>query len=193
MIDTPLFLFCGRSASGKTTIAEKLAEKYGYTQVYSYTTRPPRFYGEIGHVFVSEEEFDNLGELAAFTLYNGNKYGTTFEQLGNSNIYVIDVPGIETLLQNYEKINRPICIVYFSSTVNTRINRMLNRGENYQSVVARLLQDEEYDWYKKLDSLVWHYSNIEDKKVELRRIDANKPELEVMNQALYYMKKYTED
>lgn len=193
MSNTPLFLFCGRSASGKTTIAENLAYKYEYTQVYSYTTRKPRFDCEIGHVFVTEEEFKNLGELAAYTFYNGNHYGTTFEQLNISNIYVIDVPGIETLLANCDKINRPICIIYFSSTVHTRINRMLERGDSDMQIISRLLYDEEYDWYKKLDSLVWHYTNIENNNIELCRVDANKPQLEVMEQVLYYMNKYTED
>lgn len=193
MNNTPLFLFCGRSASGKTTIAENLADKYEYTQVYSYTTRKPRFDGEIGHVFITEEEFNNLGELAAYTFYNGNHYGTTFEQLNASNIYVIDVPGIETLLEKCEKINRPICIIYFSSTVHTRINRMLERGDSDMQIISRLLYDEEYDWYKKLDSLVWHYTNIENNNIELCRVDANKTQLEVMEQVLYYINKYTED
>ena len=71
MTNTPLFLFCGRSASGKTTVADKLSCQYGYRQIESYTTRPPRIPGEIGHIFISNEEFDNLGELAAYTEYNG--------------------------------------------------------------------------------------------------------------------------
>ena len=53
----PLFLFVGRSSSGKTTIANILEERYGYKQVQSYTTRPPRYEGEVGHIFVNENEF----------------------------------------------------------------------------------------------------------------------------------------
>lgn len=193
MNNTPLFLFVGRSASGKTTIAEMLTDKYGYNQVYSYTTRAPRSEDEIGHVFVNEEEFNNLGELAAYTFYNNHHYGTTFEQLANANIYVIDVPGIESLLAKYDKINRPICIIYFSSTVHTRIKRMIERGSSDVAIISRLLQDEEYDWYKKLDQLVWQYANIEQKDVKLCRIDANKTQIEVMEQILYHVNKYTED
>ena len=73
-MDKPLFLFVGKSASGKTTIANMLSNKYGYVQVESYCTRQPRFDGERGHVFVTEEEFNNLVELAAYTFYNGNHY-----------------------------------------------------------------------------------------------------------------------
>lgn len=192
MNNTPLFLFCGRSASGKTTIAEMLTDQYGYSQVYSYTTRAPRSEEEIGHIFVDTETFNNLGELAAYTYYNSAHYGTTFEQLQTSDIYVIDVPGIESLLKNYNKINRHICIIYFSSTVYTRINRMINRGSSDTEVISRLLQDEKDDWYKKLDQLVWHYVNIEQTNVDLYRIDANGSQQNVLEQVLYYMNKYEE-
>ena len=189
----PLFCLIGKSASGKTTIANILEEKkYGYRQVLSYTTRPPRYDGEIGHIFVSEEDFDNLGEFAGYTEYNGYRYGTTFDQLKESNIYVIDVPGIETLLRQHKKLNRAIRIIYFSSTVYTRINRMINRGSSDTEIVSRLLQDEEYDWYKKLDSLTWHYDNNEHADVDLYKIDANMPLSEVVSHVMYYINKYEE-
>lgn len=192
-MNKPLFLFVGRSASGKTTIANILEEKYGYKQVSSYTTRPPRYDGEIGHIFVSKEEFDNLGELAAYTYYNGNHYGTTVEQLKEYDIYVIDVPGIEDLLQKYKNDTRPICIIYFDTTVYTRIHRMLDRGDSDMAIVSRLLQDEEDDWLKRLDHLVWHYEHIIHKDVELYSINANGDQKEVIDIALYYMRRYTED
>lgn len=191
-MNKPLFLFVGRSASGKTTIAEKLAEIHGHTQVYSYTTRKPRFDGEIGHMFIDDNEFDNLGELVAYTEYNGFRYGTTSEQLDKCSIYVVDVPGVETLLQNY-KTDRPIAIVYFDSTAHTRINRMLDRGDSDISIISRLLQDEKDDWYKQLDSLAWRYTKLENKIVDLYKIDANKNLIEVMEQVLYYINKYGED
>ena len=51
----PLFLFVGKSASGKTTVANMLEEKHGHVQVQSYTTRPPRYEGEVGHIFVNDK------------------------------------------------------------------------------------------------------------------------------------------
>lgn len=187
----PLFLFVGKSASGKTTIADLLQQKYGYKQVYSYTTRKPRYNGEIGHIFVTKEEFDNLGELAAYTLYNGNEYGTTFQQLEKCDIYVIDVPGIETLLQK-DKITRPIVIIYFDTTVHTRINRMLERHDSDMQIVSRLLQDEQYDWYHKLDALVWHYDRLNGKDIQIYSVNANTEQQDVLEMVLYYMK-YAED
>lgn len=192
-MNEPLFLFCGRSASGKTTVADNLVNRHGYRQVESYTTRKPRFDGEIGHIFVSDEEFDNLGDLAAYTEYNGFRYGTTWAQLNECNIYVIDVPGIQTLLEKSKDYNRPITIIYFDSTVYTRINRMLDRGDSDIAIISRLLQDERDDWYKQLNSLVWHYAKLENKVIDLYQVDANKSLIEVMELVLYYMNKYTED
>lgn len=185
-MNKPLFLFVGRSASGKTTIANILEEKHGHTQVQSYTTRNHRYDGETGHIFVTKEEFDALGELAAYTLYNGNEYGTTFKQLEECDIYVIDVPGVETLLQ--KNINRPIVIIYFDTTVYTRINRMLDRNDSDNAIVSRLLQDEEYDWFHKLDSLVWHYKNNMAKNVHLYSINANGDQSDVFEKVWHYIR-----
>ena len=189
----PLFLFCGRSASGKTTVANMLTEQYGYSQVESYTTRQPRFNGESGHIFVNKDEFDSLGELAAYTNYNGNDYGTTFEQLKASDIYVVDVPGIESLLENLKDSDRPICILYFKTSAYNRIQRMINRGDSDTMIISRLLQDEKDDWLKQLDSLAWKYENIFGKDVQLYNINANGNLRQVMEIVLYYMKRYEGD
>ena len=192
-MDKPLFLFCGRSASGKTTIANMLSEKYGYIQVESYCTRNPRFDGEPGHIFVTEEEFNNLGELAAYTYYNGNHYGTTFEQLEASDIYVVDVPGIESLLEKLKDNKRPIFILYFKTSAYNRILRMIDRGDSDMMIISRLLEDEKDDWLKQLDSLVWKYSNIFGKDVQLYNINANSKLENVLGLVLYYMRRYEED
>ena len=148
-MNTPLYLFVGKSASGKTTIANLLEQERNYKQVQSYTTRKPRYEGETGHIFITEEEFDNLGELAAYTFYNGNKYGTTVQQVDECNIYVIDIPGVETLLKNY-KSERTIYIIYFDVGVYTRIQRMLERGDHDGAIISRLLEDEQHDWLEQL-------------------------------------------
>lgn len=191
-MNKPLFLFVGKSASGKTTIADILEQKYDHKQVYSYTTRSPRYDGEIGHKFVSEEEFNNLEDIVAYTEYNGHQYGTTSEQLDECSIYVVDVPGVETLLQKY-KTNRSICILYFDATVYTRIMRMLDRHDSDMNIISRLLQDEKCDWYNQLDSLTWSYNNILNRDVELHTINANGNQTVVLEMVLYYMKHHMED
>lgn len=185
-MDKPLYLFVGRSASGKTTIANML-EQYGYHQVESYTTRRPRYDNETGHIFVSKEEFDNLGELAAYTFYNGNEYGTTFKQLDECSIYVVDVPGVESLLNKYQTSNRRICIIYFDASVYTRINRMIERGDCDTAIVSRLIEDEKFDWIAKIYKIILQYENISYNDVIT--INADVELNNVLKQVLYYIKK----
>ena len=192
-MNKPLFLFVGRSSSGKTTIANTLEEKHGYKQVESYTTRKPRYDGETGHIFVTKEEFDALGELAAYTFYNNNHYGTTFEQLSKCDIYVVDIPGVETLLQKLKDDSRPICILYFDASVYNRILRMIDRHDSDMTIISRLLEDEKEDWFKKLDSLVWNYNNIVGKNIDFYSINANNNISDVLELVLYYIKKHTGD
>lgn len=167
MNNKPLFLFVGKSASGKTTIANML-EADGYTQVSSYTTRPPRYEGEIGHTFVSDEEYDKLENIMASTLYNGYRYCTTLEQLQKVDLYVVDVEGVRTLLDNYDKLNRKIYVMYFSANVYNRINRMLSRNDSDTHIIGRLLNDEAEDWVTQLLAL-----NADEFKFVLEMVDAN--------------------
>lgn len=191
-MNNPLYLFVGRSASGKTTIANILADKYDYKQVESFTTRQPRFDNEPGHVFVTEDEFNNLGELAAYTFYNGNHYGTTFKQLDECSIYVVDVPGVESLLYKYQDSDRKICIIYFDASVYTRIHRMIDRGDSDNAIVCRLVQDEKDDWFSNLKATVWPYNNILHKCIDICMINANMDLTDVLNQVLYYIKRQEE-
>lgn len=187
----PLYLLIGKSASGKTTISNILEEKYGYKAVSSYTTRPRRSNGEVGHIFVDDATFDQLGELAGFVEYNGFRYGTTMQQVDDADIYVIDPVGAEYLLDKYT--NRPVCIIYFDTSVPTRIRRMIYRGDMDNTIIHRLLQDEEYDWQSKLESLVWKQVNLEKKHIEVFRVDANKKQSDVLEQVLYYIRKFNGD
>ena len=95
MKNKPLHLFVGPSGAGKTTAANRFEEKLGTKQVFSYTTRTPRYEGEKGHIFITNSEFDELDNIVAYTEYNGARYCTTKEQLDNATIYVIDVDGID--------------------------------------------------------------------------------------------------
>ena len=187
----PLYLLIGRSASGKTTIANILEEKYDYKSVSSYTTRPQRYDGEIGHIFIDDATFDQLGELAGFVEYNGYRYGTTMKQVDEADVYVIDPIGAEYLLDKY--VDRPICIIYFDTSIPTRIHRMVDRGDGDHAIIKRLLQDEEYDWRSKLESTVWKQVDLEKQCVEMFRVDANKSQFDVLKQVLYYIRKFNGD
>lgn len=41
-----IYLLAGPSGSGKSSVAHKITEWYGFKEVWSYTERPPRYAGE---------------------------------------------------------------------------------------------------------------------------------------------------
>ena len=168
----PLFLFVGKSASGKTTIADMLENQYGLVQTRYYTTRPPRYEDEIAHTFITDEEFDQLEDIVAYTEYNGFRYCATSEQIDNVSIYVVDVPGVTTLLDKY-KTERPVVIFYFDTSVCTRIDRMMERNDSDMSIVSRLYTDEKFDWENELNKLVWHHKNNLSRNITMYTINAN--------------------
>lgn len=148
-MNKPLFLFVGRSASGKTTVANML-EKDGYKQIASYTTRPPRYENEKEHTFISEDEYSKLENIVASTTYNGYHYCTTLEQIQNADIYVVDIQGVQTLLNNYKLLNRQVYVIFFEANTYSRIQRMIERGDSDTAIVGRLLADEKENWYEQL-------------------------------------------
>lgn len=185
----PLYLFVGPSGSGKTTIVDKLECERRYKSIQSYTTRPQRYTNEYGHIFISDSDFDRLENIVAYTEYNGFRYCATEELINESDLYVVDCDGVETLLEKYSNKERVICIFYFDTTVTTRIDRMIDRDDSDTAIVSRLRNDEKFDWYKKLDQLVWHNAKIENRNIELHKINANVSQTEVWDQVIYYMNK----
>ena len=175
-MNKPLFLFVGRSASGKTSVADML-EKDGYSQIASYTTRAPRYDGEIGHTFVTDEEYDKLNDIVASTLYNGYRYCTTLEQVQKADLYVVDIPGVQTLMDNYHRLNRDVHVLYFDASVYNRINRMIDRHDSDMQIISRLLNDEKEDWHEQLCRLNEEYPSfiltIVDANVDLNQVYDN--------------------
>lgn len=124
-----IYLIVAPSGAGKTTVTELLESKYGLKSIQSYTTRPPRFNGETGHTFVSDEEFNKLTDMVAYTEFAGNRYCATSEQVEESDLYVIDPKGVDFFKEHY-KGSKQIKIVYIESDMTTRYERMKQRAEN---------------------------------------------------------------
>lgn len=142
----------GESGSGKTTIANRLHEEYGYEILQSYTTRPPRYEGETGHTFINVPTYAALKNKVATDEYNGNFYAATKEQVDNADIYVINSNGLKQLRENYH--GKPIVAIYVDVFMEERLSRMLDRGDSVDAAFERLKYD--YTDFKNIRREVDH-------------------------------------
>lgn len=124
-----IYLIVAPSGAGKTAITELLESNHGLKSIQSYTTRPPRYDGETGHIFISNEDFDKLVDITAYTEFAGNRYCATAQQVEENDLYVIDPKGVEYFKQSY-KGSKPIKIIYIESDLTTRYERMKKRAED---------------------------------------------------------------
>jgi len=100
-MDNPIIIcIVGQSGSGKSLMADYLAAKHGIPMIQSRTTREPRYKGEPGHLYVSNEEFDTYKkeDMLAFTVFGENRYCCLKQDVTAPMMsYVIDETGITYL------------------------------------------------------------------------------------------------
>ena len=170
-----LLCLIGRSASGKDTLANKLCERTGLKQIISYTTRERRENEGDTHIFITDEQHNNLeksGQIAAFTQIGQYKYCCTVDQLYENDIYVIDYDGINHL-RDLNLPNIRLVTVFINVPDYLREERALkNRGDNRLKWRERNIAEREqfrtmlknadfdyavsnYEWPKALSVLKW--------------------------------------
>ena len=137
-----IILLVGRSGSGKTAIADYLHHTYGWNAVSSYTTRLPRYEGEAGHVFVSDEDFDQLCDIVAYTEFDGHRYCATADQIDTSDLYIVDLAGVKTLQQLYQG-DSIILPVYLDVSCGQCFKRMVKRGDGFHAALRRKKNDDQ--------------------------------------------------
>lgn len=145
-----IYLVVGKSGCGKTTLVEGL-EDMGLKSIQSYTTRPRRYPNETGHIFVSQEEFDQLKDLVAYTYFNGYHYCATAEQVDSHNLYVIDNAGVEYLKFHY-KGNKGVKVVYIETSWPRLLYRLVKR-DGWKKAIKRIINDRRMI-YKPADCYV---------------------------------------
>lgn len=141
---------CGKSGTGKSTLAKEL-ENLGYNKVVTDTTRPPRP-GEqhgVDYYFDSEKDFTELYAEKQFvevsqynTVHGVWRYGTTIGALddaGDKAVIILNPDGVKAFKK--KKIN--IKVVLVETNDNTIIDRLCERGDNPQEVIRRMNADEE--------------------------------------------------
>lgn len=137
----PLILLAGKSGSGKNYWVSKLQ----LNPVISYTTRAMRK-GEtqgVEHYFVDEETYKSFDKemIVAYTFFNGNHYWTTYDEIENKDVYIIDFAGIEYMLK-HPSVNRDkIVIMYIDVTNGQCVANMIKRGDDYGKAMERATHD----------------------------------------------------
>lgn len=174
-----LICLVGETARGKDTAARYLQNKYNLKPVVSYTTRPKRD-GEtegIEHYFIDNFTASHMlattDGIAAYTKIGNYRYFSIIEELVNSDIYIIDPKGIDSLYIGNNNII-PI-IVYVTCSLDVARSRALSRGDDIATFEERVIAEHDQfctfisqqpwdviihnngsieDLYKELDNLV---------------------------------------
>lgn len=142
----PFILLVGESGCGKTSLLNALQD-YGYVPISSYTTRAPRYKGEVGHTFIESKKSDFSDVKARFTnrvaetVFDGAFYFATEEQVEQSDLYVIDLNGIKTFKERYSG-KRKVIIVYLRVPEFLRRMRMERRGDSVEDIDGRIEHDK---------------------------------------------------
>jgi guanylate kinase len=138
-----MIVLSGASASGKTEAAKMLMAKYGIRKAITTTTRSMRIHEQNGrdYFFVTKEQFNQLikeDKFVEYTLYNGNYYGSTKDQIANDRVVVIDLEG----LKSYSALNDERIVTFYLSTCEEiRYKRMLERGDKKEDAIKRIEND----------------------------------------------------
>ena len=159
----------GRTAAGKSVVAKKMAERLGLKVLQSYTTRQPRpdelaDMEHSDHIFISNEEYDKLQDIAAETEINGCRYCTTVEALNQCDFYVIDPDGIDYLKKEHGK---EFNIVQFYIYANDKIRkeRFLQRGNAERDFESRNADESNqfnaYEHDHKYDIIIYNNRDID--------------------------------
>lgn len=152
-----MLILCGKTATGKTTVAKAL-QKLGLERVITYTTRPARK-GEINGIdyhFVTQEKFIALQkkEFFAETTCHSIKdgmiwyYGTPINELFNqvNRVLVSNPEGIKQIktlcLKEKELVAKRIFICQIKSSNDVIRIRLKERGDEYEEIKRRMKADK---------------------------------------------------
>ncbi len=138
-----IYLICGKSGGGKTTVVEKLEQDYGYHVLKSHTTRKPRHPNDTDHIYSTISDYMIAKEnntIVASTVFDHNYYWATREQLEHCDLYIIDKDGIESLQKKYDG-SRQCVVIYIDVDPEECINRMKKRGDKDADIWERLKHD----------------------------------------------------
>lgn len=148
-------LIVGKSGSGKTYITRAL----GISCVVSNTTRPMRT-DKAGNL-IEQNGIDynffstcNVKESScpAYTVRGGYKFWATESDFKGKDAFIIDVPGVERMMQYYTfYFKERFDVVYIHCPLWKRIKNMRKRGMPWKDLFKRLWIDRVFNNIKNID------------------------------------------
>ena len=158
-----IFVFMGKSSSGKDTLFKELLKSSTELDIVPYilyTTRPMRENEENGkdYFFTSNESFDNLiseGKMIEYRAYNTVhgvwKYGTVSDNQFNTNkniAIILTLEGYNSLVDSKVISNEDIIPIYIEVEDGERLTRALAREKQqkqpkYKELCRRFIADSE--------------------------------------------------
>jgi guanylate kinase len=145
-------ILVGKAASGKDFFKDYLV-RTGKKPSISHTTRPMRcgeINGETYH-FVTEDKFlemvDN-DEFFEYKDFNGWSYGTSREEVFESEVFIFTPSGVRSL---NDKFIKDSVVVYFDIDAETRLKRLKERSDS-ETIKRRMNSDfNDFIDFKRFD------------------------------------------
>jgi guanylate kinase len=152
----------GRGGSGKSTLVNVLNTHLWLEKTQNYTTRKPRYEGEQGYFFVSEEEFQSRfknNEIieSYFRKSNGAFYGLPAPT--KTGIVQSEIMGVVALKKWCFQNNIPFFSIYLDIESEILLERLKKRADSNEIPEARLKEDEYYEIFKPWSDKIYDYNN----------------------------------
>ena len=180
-----MIILLGKTASGKDTILNRLAENYSYKKLITYTTRPMRK-GEIQdktYHFISDEEFLKKKEEGFFLECNEFntvdgiwRYGSAKEDYLNAtnDTVIILTPSGLSALKVYiarQKADIDIIPIYIYANNNTIEKRLKKRGDKKEEADRRIKADNvDFDGVQNVVDRIFYNNNTNDLDEVVKKI-----------------------
>ena len=148
-----MLILMGKTASGKNLVRDQLVEKYHFSPIITYTTRPMRKdeKQDVTYHFISTDEFlekINDGFFAEWKDYVTNDglwyYGTALEDIENADnksVIILTPQGYRDIKEKLPDKN--IACIYLYENIDTMRKRLSKRGDDPKEVERRIKSDLE--------------------------------------------------
>ena len=141
----------GKTASGKTSIVNKLVNLHNMHQIITYTSRPIRKNEkqDVTYHYISEDNFKQKileGFFAEWKTYNTEfgvwYYGTALEDLesaDDNSVIILTPAGYKDVIKRISK--NKMTSIYIHADDSTILKRLKSRGDNEDEAIRRLNSD----------------------------------------------------